>query len=223
MKNGQKKKKVILEAKNLCKTIQGTDILNNINLKVLAGEKIALVGESGAGKTTLLQILGLLDQSTSGELVILKKSVACMKDAAKTDLRLYNIGFVYQQHHLIEELNVRENILLPLYIAKRDNHKEILDLVKKLGLCGLLDRMPHTLSGGEKQRVSVLRAAANFPDILLADEPTGNLDSANAKATMDLFLNLAKIYKMTVIIVTHNLEIAKRMDRVIQMKDGMFV
>ncbi|USO01992.1 MAG: ABC transporter ATP-binding protein [Alphaproteobacteria bacterium] len=223
MKSGKKKQTVSLEAKNLYKIIDGVEILRDINLKIYSGEKIAFIGESGAGKTTLLQILGLLDSLTSGELMILGKSVACMKDTEKTDLRLRNIGFVYQQHHLIEELTVRENILLPLRIAQKDHEKDILDLVEKLGLSSLLDRMPHTLSGGEKQRVSILRAAANFPNILLADEPTGNLDTANADAAMDLFLTLVKRYKMTVVIVTHNLEIAKRMDRVIQMKDGVFV
>jgi len=222
MKNG-KKKSVIIEAKNLYKTIQDVDILKNINLQVYTGEKIALVGESGAGKTTLLQILGLLDQFSSGELVLKDTSMACMRDVEKTHMRLNHIGFVYQQHHLIEELTVKENILLPLFIAKKDHEDKILSLVQTLGLCDLLHRMPHTLSGGEKQRVSILRAIANFPEIILADEPTGNLDSANATLTMDLFLKLARLYKMTLIIVTHNLDIAHRMDRIIKMKDGAFV
>jgi len=223
MKSGKKKKPLALEVKHLYKTIKGIDILKDINLEVKAGEKIALIGESGAGKTSLLQILGLLDDSTLGTFKVLDKDISKMKDKDKTNLRLRDIGFVYQQHHLIEELSVRDNILLPRYVAQNETTEDIRALVQKLGLSALLDRMPHTLSGGEKQRVSVLRAAANMPSIILADEPTGNLDTANAKMTMDLFLHLAKLYNTTLVVVTHNLGIAKNMDRVIKMKDGVFV
>jgi len=213
----------VLETKNLCKTIDGVEILRNINFTARQGEKIALIGESGAGKTSLLQILGMMDSASSGEFFLRGELASSMSDREKTNKRLHDIGFVYQFHHLIEEMSVRENILTPLALAGNHDHTKILELVERLGLTGLLDRAPHTLSGGEKQRISVLRAVANFPWLLLADEPTGNLDSLNTDIIIDLFLELADTYNMTLIIVTHNHDIAKRMDRVVHMKDGVIV
>lgn len=218
MTRGQKNNKIILETKNLYKIINGSTILKNINLTVKQGETLALTGESGAGKTTLLQMIGLLDTPSSGQLFINEIDTTLMKDAQKTNLRLHDIGFVYQFHHLIEEMSVRDNILLPAYLSNKTTH--ILKIIEQLKLDYLLDRDPHTLSGGEKQRVSILRAVTNEPKILLADEPTGNLDSVNANIVIDLFLELTKLYDMTLVIVTHNLDIAKRMNRIVKMKDG---
>ena len=215
--------KIVLEARHITKRVDGVDILQDINFYALKGETIALVGESGAGKTSLLQILGLIDTQTSGEIFLQDMATSVLSDAEKTKKRLHDVGFVYQFHHLIEALTVRENILTPRYLAGQRDMEPILKVVEKLHLTPLLDRKPHTLSGGEKQRVSVLRAVANFPRLLLADEPTGNLDSTNTEIIIDLLLDLAATYHMTLVIVTHNLDIAARMTRTVHMKDGKII
>lgn len=199
-------------------------VLNSLNLEVKAGEVVALVGQSGSGKTTLLQISGLLDNPTSGEVKV--SGVDCSKanDKKRTLMRQKNIGFIYQFHHLLPEFSALENVVLPQMIAGVERTKaeeKAMILLAELGLARRLDHRPARLSGGEQQRVAVARALVNNPALVLADEPTGNLDPATADGVFSMFMNLAKERGQSALVATHNMELAKRMDRIVHLEGGV--
>lgn len=181
------------------------------------------MGPSGAGKTTFLQIAGLLDTPDCGEILINDIDASKANDEIRTNLRKNHIGFVYQSHHLLPEFSALENVAMPLFIQKEDRDtalkkaKEILD---EVGLFDRLNHLPSELSGGQQQRVAVARAIVTKPSVLLADEPTGNLDSENANLVFELILKLSQRHQISSLIVTHNLELAKRLDRIVHIKDG---
>lgn len=199
-------------------------VLNNLNLEVKAGEVVALVGQSGSGKTTLLQIAGLLDNPTSGEVKICGEDVSRANDEKRTVLRRQRLGFVYQFHHLLPEFSALENVVLPQMIAgikQADAGKKATELLAQLGLSARLAHRPARLSGGEQQRVAIARALANSPALILADEPTGNLDPKTADSVFDMFIKLAKERGQSALVATHNMELAKRMDRIVHLENGV--
>ena len=216
---------VILETINLGK-IYGkkqtrVNALNDVNLKISKGEFVAIVGPSGSGKSTFLHLIGGLERPSSGTIKVDNKDICCLSDKELAKYRRQKVGFVFQQYNLIPVLNVKENIELPL---KLDNVKVdknyIEDLMKLLGIEERKDHLPNQLSGGQQQRVAIARALAAKPSIILADEPTGNLDSNTTKEVMDLLKKSIKKYNQTLIMITHNNEIAKKADRVISIVDG---
>lgn len=214
---------MILEARNIHKRYGTLDVLRGVSLQVKKGEIVSLVGPSGAGKSTLLHIIGTLDRPNSGEVTIEGKQVFKQTDKALAAFRNKSIGFVFQFHHLLPEFTAIENICIPAYIhgeakAKAENRaKELLDLLK---LGHRLNHKPSELSGGEQQRVAVARALMNNPAIVMADEPSGNLDTNNARDLHKLFFELRDKLQQTFIIVTHNEELADMADRKVHMKDG---
>lgn len=218
----------IIKVKNICKKYgkgeSEVNALKNISLEFKKGEFVAIVGASGSGKSTLLHMIGGVDRLTSGEIEIDGVVINDMKEKDLSILRRRKIGFVFQFFNLISVLTVKENIEMPILLDKKNPDseyiKELLDILK---LNGKEDNLPHQLSGGQQQRVSIARALANKPEIILADEPTGNLDSINAKDTMELLRYSAKKYNQTLIVITHDLEIASTADRVITIKDGMIL
>lgn len=223
-------KKCILSAKNISKSYsQGKEnlyILQNANLEIYENEVIALVGESGSGKTTFLQILGLLDNEHSGQVMIRDKNYTSATDYQRTICRRQNIGFIYQAHNLLSEFSAIENISLPLLLNNSSalNAKKVaISLMQELGIDQRKKHFPTQLSGGEQQRVAIARSLVHNPLVVLADEPTGNLDPNNASSVFDLFINFVKKHKTSALVVTHNLELAKKMDRIITIKDGKII
>jgi lipoprotein-releasing system ATP-binding protein len=205
---------------------QSTRVLREVSLCLNAGEITAVVGPSGCGKSTLLYLLGLLDRPDGGSIFIKGEEVGHSSDEVRTRLRNEEIGFVFQFHFLIQELTVLENVALPLQksgLAKAEARQSACALLEQLGMSSMKERHAHKLSGGERQRVAIARALANQPSILLADEPTGNLDSHNSDTVFNLMLQLAKEKNVGVLIVTHNLDLAARCDRVISIRDGVIV
>ncbi len=193
------------------------EVLSSFSLAVAKGESVALVGPSGSGKTTLLQIAGLLDNPTSGTVVLAGEDMSHASDAVRTRARKDSIGFVYQFHHLLPEFSALENVVLPQLIAGRSHveaEKRARELLDALGLSARISHRPARLSGGECQRVAIARALANNPSLLLADEPTGNLDPHTAEQVFSMFLALAKERGLALLVATHNMELAKRLDRV---------
>ena len=219
--------KNILLAKNISKSFNETKVLKEINLSINQGEIISISGPSGAGKTTLLNILGTIetpDDNNDSKLMICERDVFELNDKELSNFRNKNIGFVFQFHELLPEFTCLENVCLPAWIGKNNNIKErAISLFKELGLIDKLDKKPSTLSGGERQRVSVARALINNPKIILADEPSGNLDSKNSKILYDIFFDLRKKINCTFIIVTHNQSLAKKADRQIVITDGKII
>jgi lipoprotein-releasing system ATP-binding protein len=216
-----------LELKNIQRTfIQGDQrlkILNDVNLCLNPGEIVALVGPSGSGKSTLLQLAGLLEFPSSGEVYIAGKACGPMNDRERTALRLSTIGYVYQFHHLLPEFNALENIMLPQLIAgqqTKEAEAHAAHLLQSFNLGNRWSHRPSRLSGGEQQRVAILRAVANQPKILLADEPTGNLDEATAEIVFNELVGLVRKNQMAALIATHNSELAKRMDRTVRLHSG---
>ena len=202
------------------------EILRGADLRLDAGEMVALVAPSGAGKSTLLHIAGLLEAPQSGSVVIDGQDCAVMNDAKRSAIRSGKIGFVYQFHHLLPEFSALENIVLPQMILGRDTKFSQARASELLSQVGLLDRANHRpmqLSGGEQQRIAILRAIANSPKILLADEPTGNLDAATGDVVFSMLQDLVRAENMAALIVTHNMELAKRMDRILTMRGGKVV
>ena len=219
--------KNILLAKNISKSFDGTKVLKEINLSINQGEIISISGASGAGKTTLLNILGTIetpDDNNDSKLMICERDIFGLNDKELSKFRNKNIGFVFQFHELLPEFTCLENVCLPEWIGKNNNIKErAISLFKELGLIDKLDKKPATLSGGERQRVSVARALINNPKIILADEPSGNLDSKNSEILYDIFFDLRKKINCTFIIVTHNQSLAKKADRQIVINDGKII
>jgi lipoprotein-releasing system ATP-binding protein len=213
----------MLKAENIIKSYGDLKVLKGVDLAVSDGEIVCIVGSSGAGKSTLLHILGTLDQADQGSITIAGQRVDNLQGKALARFRNDNIGFVFQFHHLLPEFTAIENVSIPGWIAGKKK-KEVEERAKKLlELLGLQDRMqnkPGALSGGEQQRVAVARALINQPRIVFADEPTGNLDSANARELHNLFIRLRNEFRQTFLIVTHNEELAGMSDRIVHMKDG---
>lgn len=200
------------------------EILRGINLEIVEGETIALVGASGSGKTTMLQIAGLLSQPSSGDVLLKGENINSLNERRRTILRGSSLGFVYQFHHLLPEFTALENVILPqLVIGKsqaeaENNAKKLLD---EFGLAERLTHRPAQLSGGEMQRVAIARALANDPALLLADEPTGNLDDATSETVFKLLMEAVKLRKMTALIATHNLDLAGQMSRKVTLESGV--
>lgn len=213
----------MLRCSNITKRYGQLQVLKGVDVEINKGEVVSLVGSSGAGKSTLLHILGTLDEADSGEVWLNNTSLSKLRGDALAAFRNRHIGFVFQFHHLLPEFTALENVCIPGWLGNRSK-KEVEERAKELlQLLGLKDRMenkPNALSGGEQQRVAVARALINNPDIILADEPTGNLDSANAKELHQLFFDLRKEFSQTFLIVTHNEELAAQCDRIVHMKDG---
>ena len=202
------------------------EVLKGVDLEIKKGEIVSIVGSSGAGKTTLLQILGTLDLPNSGSLYFNDKDVSKFTKKELANFRNKNIGFIFQFHHLLPEFTALENICIPAFIAKvnkKEAETKALALLKRLGLEDRANHKPNQLSGGEQQRVSVARALINNPLVILADEPSGNLDSKNAKELHQLFFDLRDEFDQTFIIVTHNEQLAEMADRKLTMKDGVIV
>ena len=198
--------------------------LNNVSFRVQKGEFIVIVGKSGSGKSTLLHLLGGLDKPSSGSVFINNQDIYKMSDKNLTVFRRKYIGIIYQFYNLIPVLSVKENILLPaLFDGRNISDKKINDMLKSLGLLNKADAFPNDLSGGQQQRVAIGRALINHPKILLADEPTGNLDSRNSKHVMKLLEFYNKKHRQTIIMVTHDMSLAKRASRVITMSDGKII
>lgn len=201
-------------------------VLDGAALGVRRGEIVALVAPSGAGKSTLLHLAGLLEKPDFGTIVVDGEDAGALPDTARTNIRLRKIGFVYQFHHLLAEFTALENITLPQMIAGREQtqaNRRAMELLEKFGLAARATHLPGKLSGGEKQRVAIARALANNPALLLADEPTGNLDVATANIVFEELLRVVKSENVAALIATHNPELAARMDRQVSLRDGMLV
>lgn len=215
----------ILKAENLVKIYgQGENevkALNNVSLEIEEGEFVSIVGSSGSGKSTLLNMLGGLDRFTSGDIYINNKKLGDMKDEELTIFRRRNIGFVFQNYNLVPILNVYENIVLPIELDGMKIDEEYIDsIINTLGLNQKLTNMPNNLSGGQQQRVAIARAIATKPAIILADEPTGNLDSKTSMDVIGLLKMTSQKFNQTIVMITHNEEIAQLTDRIIRIEDG---
>ncbi len=216
----------IIEATHITKTFGSLQVLKGITVSIGKGEIVSIVGASGAGKTTFLQIAGTLMKPTGGRVIINGTEVSNLKDREMARFRNKHIGFVFQFHHLLPEFTALENVCIPAFIARR-NKNEIIRQAKEimafLDISHRLDHKPSELSGGEQQRVAVARALINNPDVILADEPSGNLDSHNKKELHELFFTLRNKYAQTFVIVTHDTELAGMSDRTITLHDGLLV
>ncbi len=217
---------MILEGKQLTKSYGELKVLKGIDIRIKKGEIVSIVGASGAGKSTLLHLLGTLDNSDSGELSIKGENVTKLNNNQIARFRNLNIGFVFQFHNLLPEFTALENICLPGFISKRNTREVETKAMQLMDLLGIADKnnnKPSELSGGEQQRASVARALVNDPEIVFADEPSGNLDSKNANELHELFFKLRKELSQTFVIVTHNEHLAQMADRILEIKDGLIV
>jgi len=230
VENSNKPNKTLLQVKRLEHSFsvgeENVHALRGVSFEAKTGEVTAIVGPSGCGKSTLLYLLGLLDRPDEGEILLDNKSVSQASDQVRTELRNKTLGFVFQFHFLIKELTACENVSMPLFkagIERKEANKRARSALEKLGLGDKTERFANKLSGGEQQRVAIARAMINSPSLLLADEPTGNLDSENSKKVFQLLLRFAREENTAVILVTHNPEIADKCDRILRMKDGQIV
>jgi lipoprotein-releasing system ATP-binding protein len=221
---------VLLKTENLTRTYyQGGEsltVLHNADIEIRAGEIVALVGPSGSGKSTLLQMAGLLDKPTSGKIFFQGKEAAHLNDANRTALRRDFVGFVYQFHYLLPEFTALENVVIPQMIAgksKKDAEIAGREVLDRLKLSHRLDHRPARLSGGEQQRVAIARALANSPRLLLADEPTGNLDPETSAGVFEMLIDLVRHSGVGAIIATHNMDLAEKMDRILELKGGRII
>lgn len=219
--------KILLQCDNLCKRYQEgkvqTDVLHDVSFSVAEGDLLAIVGSSGSGKSTLLHLLGGLDTPTSGEVIFNGQSMSKLSSAAKAELRNRELGFIYQFHHLLPDFTALENVAMPLLIGKQ-KPKEIdtraREMLRAVGLEHRASHRPSELSGGERQRVAIARALVNNPRLVLADEPTGNLDARNADSIFQLLGELNVSQGTAFLVVTHDLQLARRMNRQLEMRDG---
>ena len=216
----------MLKATEIYKSYGPLQVLKGVDIHISKGEIVSISGSSGAGKSTLLHILGTLDNADSGEIFLENKKVSSLKGKDLANFRNEHIGFVFQFHHLLPEFSAIENICVPGWIAGKKSKeltKRAYELLELLNLKDRAEHKPGELSGGEQQRVAVARALINSPSIVMADEPTGNLDSANAKELHNLFIDLRERFQQTFLIVTHNEELAQMSDRILHMKDGKMI
>ena len=219
----------MITAKNIHKYYGDLEVLKGVDLHINQGEVVAIVGPSGAGKTTLLQILGTLDKPTNlndAALTLNKQNVLKLNDKTLSKFRNKHIGFIFQFHQLLPEFTALENVCIPAFIAgkqKKEVEKEAKKILDFLGLTDRIDHKPNELSGGEQQRVAVARALINKPNVIFADEPSGNLDTASAKNLHELFFKLREEFHQTFVIVTHNTELANMTDRKLVMRDGKII
>ncbi len=230
MDSSRKGYKELLRAENLHHSFtegsQKTEVLKGVSLQVCAGETTAVVGPSGCGKSTLLYLLGLLDRPESGKIFLNNSEVSGSSDQERTALRNSSIGFIFQFHFLIKELTAIENVALPLRksgICEKEAQERSLAVLEKLGLGSKSQRFANKLSGGEQQRVAIARAMVNSPSLILADEPTGNLDTENSENVFEVIQELAESENLGVLIVTHNSELALKTNKLIRMKDGLII
>jgi lipoprotein-releasing system ATP-binding protein len=218
----------VIEAQNLAKTYLGGDgqpitVLDGVDMTVDRGEMVAIIGASGAGKSTLLHLLGALDRPTSGVVRIAGQELSGLDDDAISALRNRTVGFVFQFHHLLREFTAMENVMIPLRIGGMEEaaaKRRAMGLLDRVGLSGRMSHRPSALSGGEQQRTAVARALAADPAVLLADEPSGNLDHMNSERLHDLFAELARELEIAMVVVTHNRSLASRADRILQLEDA---
>jgi lipoprotein-releasing system ATP-binding protein len=216
----------MLTATNIIKNYGPLPVLRGVDVHITKGEIISIVGSSGAGKSTLLHILGTLDKADKGSVSLEGQRIEALSGKKLSAFRNKNIGFVFQFHHLLPEFTALENVCIPGWIAgskKKEIIEKATNLLTTLGLSNRLENKPQQLSGGEQQRVAVARALINSPSIVMADEPTGNLDSANAKELHQLFIDLRNQFNQTFLIVTHNEELAQMSNRILHMKDGRII
>lgn len=216
----------MIKAKNICKSFGQLQVLKGVDIEVADGEFVSIIGASGAGKTTLLQIIGTLDTPDDGSLEVDGTNVLRLRGNALADFRNKHVGFVFQFHQLLPEFTALENVQIPALIARRNKKEaeaEAKEILCRLGLENRLDHKPSALSGGEKQRVAVARALINKPRLILADEPSGSLDSKNKEEMHKLLLSLKQELGLTVLVVTHDQSLAAVSDRVVEMKDGLII
>lgn len=216
----------VFEVKDLYKSYGALPILKGISFVIKPAEIVCLVGASGAGKSTVLHILGSLDKADSGEVIFEGQSIFNKGDAFLSDYRNKKLGFIFQFHHLLPEFTALENVCIPAYIAnknRKETEKKAKELLGRLGLSHRLEHKPNELSGGEQQRAAVARALINDPSIILADEPSGNLDSKNAEELHQLFFDVRDEFQKSILIVTHNDHLAERSDRILHIKDGQIL
>ncbi len=216
----------MLKAENIHKAYGETAVLKGVSLHIQAGEIVSIVGPSGSGKSTLLHILGTLDRPDEGAVYIRNRLVEYHKSGLLSQFRNRHIGFIFQFHHLLPEFSALENVCIPGWMAGTDQkqvREKAMALLNRLGVAHRSEHKPHQMSGGEQQRVAVARALINQPDIIFADEPSGNLDTANATSLHQLFFDLRNEFQQTFLIVTHNDELAHMSDRTLHMKDGVIV
>ena len=214
----------MIEVKNIHKSFGTLEVLKGVDLTVEKGEIVSIIGKSGAGKTTLLQIIGTLDKPDSGSVVIDGVDVFTLKEKELADFRNRHIGFIFQFHQLLPEFTTLENVMMPAMIARvneQEAEQRAMQLLTELGMAERLTHKPNQLSGGEKQRVAAARAMMMSPNVILADEPSGSLDESNKKELHKLLLQMREQYGQTIIIVTHDKELAEISDRVIEMRDGI--